>query len=50
MHGTEAKCSDNRGVRITEVRIIGVGLYSVKDQPIREWVTTSDYITQLINN
>ena len=27
MHGTEAKCLDNRGVRIIEVRIIGVGLY-----------------------
>ena len=27
MHGTEAKCSDNRGVRIIEVRIIKVALY-----------------------
>ena len=26
-HGTEAKCSDNRGVRIIEVQIIEVGLY-----------------------
>ena len=26
-HGTEPKCSDNRSVRIIEVRIIEVGLY-----------------------
>ena len=27
MHETETKCSDNRGVRIIEVRIIEVALY-----------------------